>query len=72
MTRSQLLPEIFKLDPHDQLMIAEAIRNHLDGKISLVEEAEFKAELDRRVADAQANPDDQISWDELRKELGGA
>lgn len=71
MTLTQLLPEIFKLDPHDQLMIAEAIRERLEGKIPPIDEVEFRAELDRRAADADANPEDQISWEELEKELGG-
>jgi len=59
MTRSQLLPEIFKLDPSDQLLLAEAIHNHLAGTRAPVDEAEFYAELDRGVADADANPGDQ-------------
>jgi putative addiction module component (TIGR02574 family) len=59
MTRSQLLPEIFKLDPSDQLLVAEAIRNHLAGIRAPVDESEFRAELDRRVLDADANPLDE-------------
>jgi putative addiction module component (TIGR02574 family) len=56
MTRSQLLPEIFKLHADDQLRIVEAIRNHLAGARALLNESEFKADLDHRVADADANP----------------
>ena len=63
MTRSELLPEIFKLDPGDQFMIAEAIRNRL------VNEAEFKRELDRRVRDADARPEDQSPLDEVVRRL---
>jgi putative addiction module component (TIGR02574 family) len=59
MTLAQLLPEIFKLPETDQLMVAEAIRNRLAGKITPVDEIEFRAELDRRVADADANPKNQ-------------
>ena len=56
MTRAELLPQIFKLDDHDQLMIAEAIRNHLAGSRAPLDETAFKAELSRRVADADTNP----------------
>ena len=28
-----------------------------------------RAELDRRLADIEANPDDEISWEELREKL---
>ncbi len=31
--------------------------------------AEHIAELDRRLADEEANPDDSISWAELKKKL---
>jgi putative addiction module component (TIGR02574 family) len=31
--------------------------------------AEQRAELDQRLADAEANPDDVVSWDEVRQEL---
>ncbi|HUO10490.1 MAG TPA: hypothetical protein VM008_19450 [Phycisphaerae bacterium] len=70
MTRAQLLPEIFKLDVHDQLLIVEAIRSHLQGKIDPANEAEFKAQLDRLIADAESNPDDEVEWETLYKELG--
>jgi putative addiction module component (TIGR02574 family) len=65
MTQAQLLPEIFKLDPGDQLMIAEAIRNHLAGARAPITEIEFKSELDRRVADADTNPADESPLDEV-------
>jgi putative addiction module component (TIGR02574 family) len=59
MTRTQLLPEIFKLNADDQLLIAEAIRNHLAGALAPTDEAEFKRELDRRLDDADKNPADE-------------
>ena len=69
MTRTELLPEIMKLDVADQLMIAEAIRNHLAGGLAPVDEEEFKRELDRRLEYARAHPDNGISWEELSGEL---
>jgi putative addiction module component (TIGR02574 family) len=56
MTRTELLPQIFKLSPPDQLMIVEAIRNHLVGGLAPADEAEFKAELTRCQAEADADP----------------
>jgi hypothetical protein len=67
MTRAQLLPEIFKLDAHDQLLIAEAIRNHLVGKIAPIDEAEFRSELDRRIKDTGSGS--WVDWEVLKKEL---
>lgn len=69
MTRTQLLPEIFKLNPDDQLLIAEAIRNHLAGARLPVSDLEFRADLDRRVADADANPFDESPLDEVISRL---
>jgi putative addiction module component (TIGR02574 family) len=69
MTRTQLLPEIFKLQPGDQLMIAEAIRNHLAGARRPLSESEFKAELDRRVADADTNPADESPLEQVIRRL---
>ena len=59
MTRQELLPQIFKLSTPDQMIIAEAIRNHLVGGLAPLNETEFKQELERIVADADRNPQDQ-------------
>ena len=64
MTRTELLPQILRLSHNDQIMIVEAIRNHLAGMVASVDEAEFQAELRRRVADARQNPDDEAPLDE--------
>ena len=69
MTRSELLPEIFKLDPSDQFMIAEAIRDRLVGEGEGVDEAEFRRELDRRVHDADSYLEDQSPLDEVVSRL---
>ncbi len=59
MTTAEILPQIFQLSSPDQIMIVEAIRNHLVGGLAPVDEEEFKRELERRMADARANPHDQ-------------
>jgi putative addiction module component (TIGR02574 family) len=64
MTRTQLLPEILKLTPSDQLLIVEAIHRHL-GTYGTVNEAEFRAELDRRVAEANQNPADESPLEDV-------
>jgi putative addiction module component (TIGR02574 family) len=69
MTRTQLLPEIFKLAPNDQLLIIEAIRNHLAGTIAPVDEAEFRRELDRRLEDADKYPGDESPLHEVVERL---
>ena len=69
MTRTQLLPEIFKLHPDEQLMIVEAIRNHLSRSSLPISDSEFKAELERRVADADANPLDESPLDSVISRL---
>ena len=69
MTQAQLLPEIFRLSTQDQVMIVEAIRNHLSGRVAPVDEEEFKGELERRVAHARANPGDESPLDEVMQRL---
>jgi putative addiction module component (TIGR02574 family) len=69
MTQAQLLPEIFRLSTQDQVMIVEAIRNHLGGGIEPVDEEEFKRELERRVTHARENPGDDVPLDEVMQRL---
>jgi putative addiction module component (TIGR02574 family) len=68
MTTAELLPELLKLSPDDQRLIAEALWQHL-GEIQPIDEMEFKRELDRRLEDIEKNPQDEISWDDLSREL---
>ncbi len=54
------------LDESDRLRIAEAIWEEVEGdhatsSIELTDEQ--KAELDRRIADDDAHPDDAIPWE---------
>ena len=69
MTRAELLPRILSLSYDDQVMIAEAIRNHLAGTVASVDETEFRAELQRRVADARQNPHDESPLDVVMARL---
>ena len=69
MTQMDLLPEIFKLHPREQLMIAEAIRNHLVGGLAPQNEAEFKRELEDRLKDAELHPDHESPLDETMARL---
>jgi hypothetical protein len=69
MTRAEILPQIFQLDEGDQLLIAEAIRNHLEGRQPIVDEAEFKSELERRIADARAHPEHDLAMSDVIREL---
>lgn len=68
MTTAELLPEILKLSPDDQRLIAQALWQHL-GEVEPVDVAEFNRELERRLGDITENPQDEISWDDLSREL---
>lgn len=69
MTTAEILPKIFELSGPDQVMIVEAIRNHLVGGLAPVDEEEFKRVLERRMADAQANPQDQSPIEDVMRRL---
>jgi putative addiction module component (TIGR02574 family) len=69
MTRIELLPQIFSLSPDDQLTIAEAIRNHLVGRIAPIEEGEFKAELRCLSAEADEHPADGTPLDVVMERI---
>ena len=69
MTTAEILPQIFQLSSPDQFMIVEAIRNHLVGGLAPGDEEEFKRELERRMADARANPADDLSLEDVKRRL---
>jgi putative addiction module component (TIGR02574 family) len=71
MTRAELLPEVLRLSAHDQAMIAEAIREHLAKEGPAEDETEFRAELDRRAAQADLHPEEELDFDEVVAELRG-
>jgi putative addiction module component (TIGR02574 family) len=70
MTTAEILPEILRMSPEDKRVIAEALRQDL-GELEPVDRAEFDRELERRVADADAHPEEMIPWEEALRQLRG-
>lgn len=69
MTNEELLAAIQKLDPEDQVQIASTVLDELAFSGRLPMSDSVKAELDRRLKDADENPDKLKSWDEVEAEL---
>lgn len=71
MTAAEILAEVTKLDVEERLDLVHAIwdsiADHPDAVPPLTDAQ--RAELDRRLADAEANPGAGISWEEMRREL---
>jgi|GEM_PF-2305862 len=64
-----ILTEALKLKPKDREYLAHALLNTVTVKDDLhLTEAE-KADLDRCLKDHEANPEEGISWPELKKEI---
>ena len=64
---SQLLEQAKNLDVDEQIELVEAIWDGIvsrDAVPALTDEQ--KAELDRRLADHLANPDDVVPWSEVK------
>jgi putative addiction module component (TIGR02574 family) len=67
MDIAALLAEIRKLPRGDQIELAYLIWDENDEDPSVPELTEAKKrELDRRLADAKANPDDVVPWEEVK------
>ncbi|MCX7093402.1 MAG: addiction module protein [Methylobacter sp.] len=64
---TNLLQQASTLDIDEQIELVEAIWNGIvsRGAVPTLTEAQ-KIELDRRLADHLANPNDVISWDEVK------
>lgn len=64
---TQLLEQAKGLDIDEQIELVEAIWDGIVSRNAVppLTEAQ-KAELDRRLADHMANPDDLIPWDEVK------
>ncbi|MDP1633349.1 MAG: addiction module protein [Gallionellaceae bacterium] len=64
---TQLLEQACKLDINEQIDLVEAIWDGIAsrGEAPPLTDAQ-KAELDRRLADRLANPDDVIPWNEVK------
>ena len=66
------LDELLKLPPADRVEIALALWDSLDDTevdalLPLTEEQ--KAELDRRTAEHERDPDSAVPWEHVRREL---
>lgn len=74
MTRNanRLLEEALQLAPSDRAKIAAELLSSLDDRDEDVKTA-WAAEIARRVADAEANPDDEEDWrvalDDIRRDV---
>ncbi|MDO8988341.1 MAG: addiction module protein [Sideroxyarcus sp.] len=64
---TQLLEQVRKLDINEQIDLVEAIWDGIAsrGEAPPLTDAQ-KAELDRRLADHLANPEDVIPWNEVK------
>jgi putative addiction module component (TIGR02574 family) len=66
---TQLLDQARELSLDEQIELVEALWNNIVERNAVppLTEAQ-KAELDRRIADHEANPDDVVSWEEVKAE----
>lgn len=64
---SQLLSQARQLSVKDQLELAEALWDGIAERNAVPAPTDAqKAELDRRLADHVANPDDVVPWSEVK------
>ncbi len=64
---AKILEQAKKLSVEDQLELVEALWDCISerGGVPPPTDAQ-RAELDRRIADLEKNPDDVVSWDEVK------
>lgn len=64
---THLLDQARKLSVDEQLELVEALWDGIVDRNAVppLTEAQ-KTEIDRRIADHEANPDDVVSWDEVK------
>jgi putative addiction module component (TIGR02574 family) len=68
--RDRLLAEALQLTVEERLSLVEGIWESLpEGAYDPPLNDAMKAELDRRLADIEENPDDGYTWDEVRARL---
>jgi putative addiction module component (TIGR02574 family) len=65
VSAAEILAKARELLPDERREIAEALLDDLEPE----ESPEFLAELERRADDALKNPDDCVSWEEVRAEV---
>ena len=64
---TRLLDEARQLNVEDQLELVEALWDEIAKRNAApLPTAAQKTELDRRLADHEAHPDDVVSWDEVK------
>jgi len=67
------LPEVLKLSVSERIQLVEDIRDSIaDESDALSLTDEQRAELDRRIADAEANPGAGTPWSEIKARLLGS
>jgi putative addiction module component (TIGR02574 family) len=72
MSADTLIAEAAKLSAADRLKIAQALwQSAWDEQGDIPLTAEQRAELDCRLADFEANPNEGSSWEESRRRLEG-
>ena len=61
-----------RLGIEERLALVEELWDSIAAETSAIPLTEAqKAELERRVAEHDANPDDVVSWDEIRESVAG-
>ena len=65
---ADLLAEALRLSPKDRLELIGALWDTLSEE-DIPESAEERTLLDTRLADLEANPDDQSPWSEVKARL---
>ncbi len=64
---THLLEQARQLSVEEQLELVEALWDDLaERNTVMLPTAAQKLELDRRLLDHEANPDDSVSWDEVK------
>ena len=70
MNVASMLKEIDELPVEEQERVAITVWDHvMHGQHNFDLTEEQKAELDRRLADHEENPDDVCTWEEVEKHL---
>jgi putative addiction module component (TIGR02574 family) len=59
---------LLALPKEERTAIAEVLLESVDMEVDFTESPALLAELQRRAADAIANPDDAIPWEQVRDE----
>jgi putative addiction module component (TIGR02574 family) len=67
MTTTVLLNEALKLPPEERGDLCEKIWSSLDDESART--AALKAEMQRRIEDANAHPEDGIDWEDFKAEI---